>query len=118
MDNQGVLRVGCRLSRSHLSFLEKHPFLLPKGHHLSQLIVRHHHERVHHQGRQITHGAVRTAGFWITGGHGVVSKVVSSCVTCKKLRGTSLKQHMADLPSDRTETPPPFTNVGCDVFGP
>ncbi|XP_068756139.1 uncharacterized protein [Montipora capricornis] len=25
---------------------------------------------------------------------------------------------MADLPSDRTETPPPFTNVGCDVFGP
>ena len=25
---------------------------------------------------------------------------------------------MADLPTDRTETPPPFTNVGLDVFGP
>ena len=29
-----------------------------------------------------------------------------------------LTQHMADLPSERTETPPPFTNVGFDVFGP
>ena len=25
---------------------------------------------------------------------------------------------MADLPKDRLETPPPFTNVGFDVFGP
>ena len=25
---------------------------------------------------------------------------------------------MADLPPDRLETPPPFTNVGFDVFGP
>ena len=25
---------------------------------------------------------------------------------------------MADLPSERTEAPPPFTNVGLDVFGP
>ena len=25
---------------------------------------------------------------------------------------------MADLPADRVEVTPPFTNVGCDVFGP
>ena len=37
---------------------------------------------------------------------------------CKKLRGQTLTQHMADLPADRTETHPPFTNVGMDVFGP
>ncbi|XP_022808364.1 uncharacterized protein LOC111345347 [Stylophora pistillata] len=117
-DTEGVLRVGGRLRRSHLSFLEKHPFLLPKGHHLSRLIVRHQHEKTHHQGRHITHGAVRTAGFWVTGGHGELSKVISSCVICRRLRGTILIQHMADLPSDRTETPRPFTNVGCDVFGP
>lgn len=40
---EGVLRVGGRLRRSHPSFPEKHPSLLPKGHHLSQLIVRHLH---------------------------------------------------------------------------
>ncbi|KAK3719585.1 hypothetical protein QZH41_004749 [Actinostola sp. cb2023] len=27
-------------------------------------------------------------------------------------------QNMADLPGDRTEPSPPFTNVGLDVFGP
>ena len=50
MDSQGVLRVGGRLRRAHLSFPEKHPVLLPKGHHLSHLIVRHQHGKVHHQG--------------------------------------------------------------------
>ena len=29
-----------------------------------------------------------------------------------------LEQQMADLPSDRAEVGPPFTNVGFDVFGP
>ena len=27
-----------------------------------------------------------------------------------------MEQHMADLPFDGTDTPPPFTNVWCDVF--
>ena len=29
-----------------------------------------------------------------------------------------LEQKMADLPPDRAEIGPPFTNVGIDVFGP
>ena len=29
-----------------------------------------------------------------------------------------LEQKMADLPPDRAEIGPPFTNVGFDVFGP
>ena len=58
----------------------------------------------------ITHGAIRQAGFWLIGGHRVVS--------CRKLRGSGVEQRMADLPADRTETAPPFTSVGSDVFGP
>ena len=119
LDQDGVLRVGGRLNRSSLTFEEKHPILLPKKHHVSQLIIRHYHEKViHHQGRQITHGAVRQAGFWVINGHKEVSRMVNVCVTCKKLRGRTLTQHMADLPVDRMETHPPFTNVGLDVFGP
>ncbi len=119
LDRDGILRVGGRLNRSSLTFEEKHPILLPKKHHLSQLIIRHYHEKVvHHQGRQITHGAVRQAGFWVVNGHGETSRIIRACVTCKKLRGRTLTQHMADLPADRTETHPPFTNVGMDVFGP
>ena len=48
----------------------------------------------------------------------VVTKVIGACVLCKKLRGPHLEQRMADLPLDRTEVCPPFTNVGFDVFGP
>ena len=119
LDQDGILRVGGRLNRSSLTFEEKHPILLPKKHHLSQLIIRHYHQRVvHHQGRQITHGAVRQAGFWVVNGHGETSRIISACVTCKKLRGRTLTQHMADLPLDQTEIHPPFTNVGLDVFGP
>ena len=118
VDADGVLRVGGRLRRSDLELSEKHPALLPKGHHVSNLVIRHYHNKVHHQGRQITHGAVRQAGFWIIGSHAAVANTISTCVPCKKARGATATQHMADLPADRTETAPPFTNVGFDVFGP
>ncbi|XP_028412002.1 uncharacterized protein LOC114534734 [Dendronephthya gigantea] len=119
LDQKGILRVGGRLNRSSLTFEEKHPVLLPKKHHVTQLLLRHYHEKVtHHQGRQITHGAVRQAGYWVINGNKEVARMINACVTCKKLRGRTLTQHMADLPVDRVEAHPPFTNVGLDVFGP
>lgn len=54
LDPNGLIRVGGRLRNSPLTFQEKHPVLLPKGHHLSELVIRHFHDKVHHQGRQIT----------------------------------------------------------------
>ena len=70
VDNEGIIRFGCRLRRSNMNYPEKHPILLPKGHCLSQLVVQHQHEKIHYQGRQITHGAVLAAGnYWILGGH-------------------------------------------------
>ena len=118
VDANGLLRVGGRLENSTLEYQEKHPVILPKGHHVSELIIRHFHESVHHQGRLITSGAVREAGYWVVGAHRMISSLIESCVNCKKLRGATLTQHMANLPPDRTETSPPFTNVGFDVFGP
>ena len=118
LDPNGLLRVGGRLRNSTLEYQEKHPVLLPKGHHVSKLIIRHFHEKVHHQGRQITSGAVHEAGYWVVGAHRMISSLIESCMTCKKLRGAIITQHMANLPSDRLETGPPFSNVGFDVFGP
>ena len=118
LDNNGVLRVGGRLRRATLEFGEKHPVLIPKKNHVADLITRHYHTQVHHQGRQITHGAIRQAGYWLIGGHNTVARELNKCVTCKKLRGPVIQQRMPDLPADRTEVAPPFTNVGFDVFGP
>ena len=58
LDPNGILRVGGLLRNSTLGSQEKHPVLLPKGHHVSELIICHFYEKVHHQGRQITNGAL------------------------------------------------------------
>ena len=118
LDQEGILRVGGRLHRADLSYKERHPIILPKEHHITKLLIRLYHQNVYHQGRVITHGAIRGAGYWIVGGHRLVSKILNSCVMCRKMRGRSLNQQMADLPTDRVEICPPFTNVGLDVFGP
>ena len=117
LDSHGILHVGGRLRRAEMEHGEKHPIVLPKNNHVSRLVAKHHHLRVHHQGRQITGGAIRQAGFWLVGGHDTVTKIIGECVPCKKLRGPPLDQRMADLPPDRTKVCPPFTNVGFDVFG-
>ena len=116
--NNGVLRVGGRLRRATLEFEERHPVLMPNKNHVADLIARHYHGQVHHQGRQITQGAIRQSGYWLIGGHNTVTRKLSKCVTCKKLRGPGMEQRMADLPADGMEEAPPFTNVGFDVFGP
>ncbi|CAB4020571.1 Hypothetical predicted protein [Paramuricea clavata] len=115
LDKDGVFRVGKRIHRSDLGFEEKHPIILPKKHHVSELLVRHYHHKVYHQGRQITHGTLRQAGYWVVGGHGMVSRILNSCLTCRKLRGNMLTQHMANLPKDRIEPRPPFTSIRVDV---
>nr|XP_020444354.1 uncharacterized protein LOC109953271 [Monopterus albus] len=97
---------------------DKHPLIIPAGSHIATLLVRWVHEQVAHQGRHITEGAVRGAGYWIVGGKRLVAAVIHKCVTCRKLRGKMEAQKMSDLPTDRVTPEPPFTSVGMDVFGP
>lgn len=118
LDDDGILRVGGRLKNAALPLCEKHPVLVPGHHHIALLLVRHHHENVQHQGRHISEGALRSAGFWITGGKRLVSSTIHKCVVCRRLRGKLSHQKMADLPEDRLEQTPPFTYVGVDTFGP
>lgn len=118
IDEDGLLRVGGRLKLADLSSQEKNPIILPGKHHVSTLLIRHYHERVEHQGRTFTEGAIRTAGIWLIGGKRCISSILHGCVTCRKLRGKIERQKMSDLPEGRLSTSPPFTYTGVDVFGP
>lgn len=118
LDEQGLLRVGGRIVNSNLSLREKKPLIIPGRNHIATLIVRHYHEKVQHQGRHFTEGAIRAAGLWIIGAKRLVSSIIYKCVTCRKLRGKIQYQIMADLPADRLDPSPPFTKVGVDAFGP
>ncbi|XP_061176110.1 uncharacterized protein LOC133185066 [Saccostrea echinata] len=119
LDSYGIMRVGGRLRQGRKSTcLEVHPVIIPKNSHIADLIIHHFHESVHHQGRHITEGKIRTAGYWIIGCKRKVTSHIHSCVICRKLRGRFGTQIMADLPEDRITPSPPFSFVGVDTFGP
>ena len=118
LDSEGIIRVGGRIKHATVSGVENHPIIMPKKSHISDIIVAHYHKTCGHQGRTTTMGAVRSAGYWIVGLHGLVSSLVYKCVTCRRLRRPTENQKMADLPADRVEVAAPFTHSGCDVFGP
>ena len=118
LDSDSIIRVGGRLEHSTLPVHVKHPALIPANHSFSRLILDHYHRLINHQGRHITHGAVREGGFYLQNGSKLIKTFISSCVTCRKLRAQPDQQKMADLPSDRLAEGPPFTYVGMDVFGP
>ena len=57
--------------------------------------------------------------YWIINGRGVVRRIVSQCVFCRKRDATVCQQQMAPLPVDRvTPGGHPFQHTGVDLFGP
>ncbi|XP_043211655.1 uncharacterized protein LOC122376051 [Amphibalanus amphitrite] len=87
LDKDGVIRVGGRISRSAMSPEVSHPAILPRHSHVTELLVKHYHEKTGHSGRGSTLNELRAAGYWIVGGRSAVSSHILSCVTCKRLRG-------------------------------
>ncbi|KAL2092789.1 hypothetical protein ACEWY4_012587 [Coilia grayii] len=114
----GVLRVGGRLSRAAMPEEAKRPMILPKDLHVSTLILRHIHEQFGHAGRNHVLSQLRKR-FWIVNANSAAHKIMSKCVVCRRVRGNKGEQKMADLPKERlTADLPPFSNVGVDYFGP
>ena len=119
LDRRGILRVGGRLSKGNLDDVATvHPVILPRRSQITNMIVRDCHEAVQHAGRGFTINEIRTRGFWVINCNSYVRHLIANCVTCRRFRGTTSNQKMADLPSDRLEESPPFTVVGVDYFGP
>ena len=113
-----ILKVGGRIDRAPLGYEARHPAILPKGHHVTDLIVRHFHEKSHHSGRDQVLADIRQE-YWIVKGRSAVNRVLSHCIPCRKVNAPRAIQQMAPLPKARvTPDKPPFTYVGVDYFGP
>ena len=90
----GFLRVRGRLQKAAvLSWDEKHPMILPKHHHVSQLIVRHYHEFSAYSGREKTLCELQSFS-WIIGGRRLVRKITRSCIKCRKMNAKAMEQFM------------------------
>lgn len=114
----GVIRVGGRMSRAAMPEDSKQQAILSKDSHITRLVLKHIHDVTAHAGRNHMLAQLRQR-FWVPGANGAIRKFLSRCISCKKLHGTAGKQLMADLPRCRVlPDSPPFTRVGVDYFGP
>jgi len=101
-----------------LSWDEKHPMILPKGHHVSQLLVRHYHESAARSGSEQTLCELRRM-FWIVAERSLVKGTVRNCVKRRRLNAKPEEQVMVPLPRVRLEAyHPPVTFTSVDLFGP
>ena len=116
LDN-GLLRVGGRLSNADIPEESKHPLVLPRKDHVTSLVIRHAHEQLGHAGRGHVLAKLREK-YWIIGANSAVRQMISSCIPCRRYKAIPNEQKMADLPQDRVTPTPPFTYVGVDYFGP
>lgn len=88
---EGILCVGGRLQHSSLSEEFRHPYILPKDSHITQLILQHIHSQICHQGRSQTQMELGSNGLWIISCSKLVAKLINSCVQYRKVSGVLLK---------------------------
>lgn len=117
LDDNNIIRVGGRIDNSQLSYDSKHPILLPKTNHVTDLIIKHDHEVSLHAGIQNTLYQVRTH-YWPIDGKNTTRRIVNSCVKCFRFKNTVPQHIMGHLPTDRLTQSRPFLNTGIDYCGP
>ena len=118
VDPEGVWRCGGRLSNAEVPYTTRHPVLLPRDYHLTQLLVLKAHTRVLHNGVRETLTEVRVK-YWVLKGRSVVKRILRNCITCKKFEERPFSAPIPPtLPDFRARMDPPFTSTGVDFAGP
>ena len=113
----GVVRVGGRLSAASLPYGSKHQLIVPNDGLVSEMLAKQAHELNGHAGKQHVMAALRER-YWVLRANSVVRGTLRNCMKCKNNFAAPASQKMADLPADRVAcNQPPFTSVGVDYFG-
>ena len=117
MDDEGLLRVGGRLSRAPVPEQTRHPIILSRGDDVTRLIIYDVHRRMLHAGVDHTLSALRSQ-YWMPKARATVRRELHACAFCRNRRAKPLQPKMADLPRHRFDMTRPFKKVGLDFFGP
>jgi hypothetical protein len=117
MDDHGVVRVGGRLSNAPISYAQKFPVVLPKDHHITELIIDQVHKQQLHAGPQATLAAIRQH-YWPLSGRGIVRKRLNRCNRCFRVKPVRYEELMGNLPENRVTMSRVFLNCGIGYAGP
>lgn len=117
LDLYGILRVKGRLGNAELPFDRKHPIILPKDDHLTNLIIDDIHKRTLHGSIQLMLNIVRNK-YWILKARSAVRQYVHQCNKCFRFSSQPAQQLMADLPSQRVNLSNTFSHSAVDYAGP
>lgn len=117
LDSEKNLRVGGRLQNAEIPFSQKHPLILPKASHITELIIHHEHLRLLHAGPKLLLSHLNQK-YWIVNGIRQVKKVTHRCIVCFRLKASATEQLMGSLPQQRVTISKPFDKVGIDYAGP
>ena len=124
IDQSGIVRLTGRLKQAnHLNVDATKPILLPKGHHVTKLLIQCYHGNIlkHVGGANHTLAEINRR-FWIIAGRTFVKHVIQKCVHCTKRKNQPEHQVEAPLPESRLVNPEsklaPFTNTIVDAAGP
>lgn len=117
LDGKGLLRVGGRLQNANITYDQRHPVILPKNSHITNLIIIREHKNLLHAGQKQVISSLNLK-FWLINGNREVKKNIHKCVTCFRLKAQCSEQLMGSLPTARVNFARPFQNVGIDFCGP
>ena len=117
LDSSEYVRCGGRIHNAPVNTDTKFPYLLPKSHHLTKLIVCAVHEHQLHAGVNSTVTALRQQ-YWIPTARQLVRRLLRKCVPCRKTSGKAYPiPESPPLPKDRTKEGKPFEVTGVDFTG-
>lgn len=119
IDEDDVIRCGGRIDNApFISFSTKRPYILPKDHRLTRLIVHWYHNRQHHINDHTVICEIRRK-YWIPSIRVVLKSVKAACCMCKLRKSKPTQPIMGPLPEDRLcAFVRPFSYTGVDYFGP
>lgn len=114
----GLIRVGGRLSHANIVYDHQHPILFPKKDHFVNLLIDYYHRLHLHTGPHLLLSLLRQK-YWILSARGIVRQRVQLCNLCFKHNPKPRVPLMADLPSPRVlQQVKAFVETGVDFAGP
>lgn len=97
LNNKGLICVRGRLRHARISEEAKHPMIFPGKHHVTRLIFKAKHVRLHHCGPEQLLTSIRQK-YWILSGRREARRITRSCRNCFRLHPSGARVKMGDIP--------------------